>query len=241
MQYVVAGDGEGASSSTGGGVKLSFAMETGWHGESLISPGWNYTGCATSVSCRYTQEDYDDNIRRCEEGGVDFEYTSIEEAFGGTTGSDGTNVTKTKTIFLEQYADVDIAFYNRGLWGKITDNRARQMMKLLHDFTTPSHGDTSKGRCFFKTTSGCPRSLDDKIAEHDYDVVRKAAYAEGCEYMDVGHLTEEFSLLLFGHPPPPRNVMSEYRTVFFWDAVHYQPWVYEELNNLLLNVLCNTA
>jgi phospholipase/lecithinase/hemolysin len=25
----------------------------------------------------------------------------------------------------------------------------------------------------------------------------------------------------------------------FWDSVHYTPWVYEALNNVLLNVLCN--
>jgi hypothetical protein len=30
----------------------------------------------------------------------------------------------------------------------------------------------------------------------------------------------------------------EYTNVF-WDSVHYQPWVYEELNNVMLNVLCN--
>lgn len=34
--------------------------------------------------------------------------------------------------------------------------------------------------------------------------------------------------------------MVEYNSIF-WDSVHYMPWVYEELNNLLLNMLCNTA
>jgi hypothetical protein len=27
--------------------------------------------------------------------------------------------------------------------------------------------------------------------------------------------------------------------LIFCQQVHYHPWVYEELNNLLLNVLCN--
>jgi hypothetical protein len=32
--------------------------------------------------------------------------------------------------------------------------------------------------------------------------------------------------------------MLEYLTIF-WDDMHFQPWVYKELNNLMLNVLCN--
>lgn len=233
-------------------TKLSFTMESGWGEESTTSPGWNFTGCAYDGSCRYTPEEYTENIRRCEEGDLHFKYSSIEEAFGGVTGGDGSVLANTTTIFQDQYADVDIAFYNRGLWGKITDNRAKQMMKLLHDFTnhptTLSSQDVdgnvaaaaSKSRCFFRTTSGCSRSLNDGHMEHEYNVARKAAYSVGCEYMDNGHLTQEFALLLFAHPQPPRNVMAEYLTVF-WDAVHYQPWVYEELNNLMLNVLCNAV
>lgn len=231
-------------------TKLSYTTESGWGEESNTSPGWNFTGCAYDGSCRYTTEEYTENIRRCEEGDVHFKYSSIEEAFGGVTGGDGSVLANTTTIFQDQFADVDIAFYNRGLWGKITDNRAKQMMKLLHDFTNhPSsfsqdvdnNGDAlSKSRCFFRTTSGCSRSLDDGHMEHEYNVARKAAYSVGCEYMDNGHLTQEFALLLFAHPQPPRNVMAEYLTVF-WDAVHYQPWVYEELNNLMLNVLCNAV
>lgn len=231
-------------------TKLSYTMESGWGEESTTSPGFNFTGCAYNASCRYTPEEYTPNIRRCEEGDVHFKYSSIEEAFGGVTGGDGSVVANTTTIFQDQYADVDIAFYNRGLWGKITDNRAKQMMKLLHDFTNhPSSSsqdvdnsgdDLSRSRCFFRTTSGCSRSLDDGHMEHEYNVARKAAYSVGCEYMDNGHLTHEFALLLFAHPQPPRNVMAEYLTVF-WDSVHYQPWVYEELNNLMLNVLCNAV
>jgi hypothetical protein len=41
------------------------------------------------------------------------------------------------------------------------------------------------------------------------------------------------------------NHMQEYghtleeRDTILWDDVHFQPWVNEELNNLLLNMLCN--
>ena len=123
------------------------------------------------------------------------------------------------------------------------------MMRLLHGFTVPppssrvnnnSDGDGTTNRCFYKSTTGCARSRDDGINDHEYDAVRKATFQAGCEYMDVAHLTEEFAQFLYSHPMPPRNVMSEYLTVF-WDSVHYQPWVYEELNNSLLNVFFNNA
>ena len=56
--------------------------------------------------------------------------------------------------------------------------------------------------------------------------------------MDIRHLMCEFASYLFAHLLPLRNVMLEYLTIF-WDDMHFQPWVYKELNNLMLNVLCN--
>jgi len=53
----------------------------------------------------------------------------------------------------------------------------------------------------------------------------------GCEYCDVDHLTEAL-----GRDDPNGSLFGA-----FTDTVHFQPWVYEELNNVLLNVLCNTA
>jgi hypothetical protein len=207
-------------------------MEFGWGEESNTSPGWNFTGCAYDGSCRYTPEAYEKNMRRCEDGDVDFKYSSVEEAFGGVTGGDGSVVANTTTIFQDQFANVDIAFYNRGIWGKITDNRAKQMMKLLHDFTNHT---TSSHQCFFRSTSGCRKTFDEGHMEHEYNIARKAAYNVGCEYMDNGHLTKEFALFLNG-----TNGTTEFSRIF-WDEFHFEPWVYEELNNLKLNVLCNTV
>ena len=113
----------------------------------------------------------------------------------------------------------------------------------LHDPHSRAIGDGDSditNRCFYKSTTGCLRSLEDGIGNHEFGAVRVATFDAGCEYMDAAHLTEEFSQFLYAHPPPPRNVMSEHDTIF-WDLVHYQPWVYEELNNLLLNVLCNNS
>ena len=60
--------------------------------------------------------------------------------------------------------------------------------------------------------------------------VRNVTLEAGCEYFDVAHVTEEFSRL--GEDDP------DFKNVF-WDRVHYVPWVYEEINNLMLNLLCN--
>jgi hypothetical protein len=240
------GNSRGATTGWKGRTKLSYSMEVGWNDDSILTPGWNYTGCAHDGTCRYTQGQYDDNIRRCNAGEVDWKYPSVVEAFGGggnsSAGGDGGKA----TVFLEQNADVDYVFYNRGLWGKIPVERAQQLMKLLRDFVAPASqadgggGKDAAGRCFYKSTTGCLRSLEDGIGDHEYGAVRVATFGAGCEYMDVSHLTEEFAQYLYAHPTPPGNVMSERGTVF-WDLVHYQPWVYEELNNLLLNVLCNNS
>jgi hypothetical protein len=50
----------------------------------------------------------------------------------------------------------------------------------------------------------------------------------GCSFLDIAHVTEIFA-----------SLQTVERTFVFWDALHYLPWVYEELNNVLLNVLCN--
>jgi hypothetical protein len=79
-------------------------------------------------------------------------------------------------------------------------------------------------------------------AERSY--VKDATFHAGCGYLDFAHLTQEFESFKYAHPPPP---MEENYTIWnfrerndiYWDSVHFMPWVYEELNNLLLNVLCN--
>ena len=216
MQYI--------SSEEDGRTKLSFVSELGWFGTEPFT-GWKFTGCAHNASCRYTDERYEHNLKRHKANDFDYNYTSITEAFG----SYGTS-------FRDQYLDTTYAFYNRGLWGQIQEEKAKKMMASLHDIT--GGNEKQFNRCFFKSTTGCERSRDINLVNMEYGPVRKASYAAGCEYFDVSHLTDEFSMMLFLLPPPPRNLMFEFRTIF-WDSVHYQPWVYEELSNVLLNVLCN--
>ena len=77
-------------------------------------------------------------------------------------------------------------------------------------------------------------------SRNDESDVRVAAFKKGCETFDAQLMTKAFSKLPWKHPPPPSpEVALRERLDVYTDAVHFQPWVYEEINNLLLNVLCN--
>ena len=53
-------------------------------------------------------------------------------------------------------------------------------------------------------------------------------------------MTKAFEELLFKFPfPPAPEIALRERKDVYTDLVHFMPWVYEEINNLLLNVLCN--
>mmetsp|Transcript_22253 Transcript_22253/g.46639 ORF Transcript_22253/g.46639 Transcript_22253/m.46639 type:complete len:557 (+) Transcript_22253:127-1797(+) len=251
-----------------GRTKLSFVFEHGWEPNDVFSPGWNFTGCAYSGHCRYGPEDYQRNFVKAENNtGFDWNHSSIVEAFdGGATGSDSTdfnstnskstNITytninstnfakkKKKNVFQHQFFDANYVFYNRGLWGKLSLDKADVLFPLLREFVPPIHskhgGFSQKNRCFYRSTTGCERSQEGDIGNWEHEIVRKAAFRSGCEYLDFHHVTEEFGDLQYAFPKPPGDDMFEYWSVF-WDSVHYQPWVYEELNNLLLNILCNSS
>jgi hypothetical protein len=97
-------------------------------------------------------------------------------------------------------------------------------MPLLFDFA----GGES-GRCFFKSTTASSRG---SLTSAERGYVRNETLKAGCSYLDIAHVTEDFALLHHEGKELERKLV-------FWDAVHFRPWVYEELNNVLLNVLCN--
>jgi len=74
--------------------------------------------------------------------------------------------------------------------------------------------------------------------------IKNATFTAGCGFLDFGHLTQEFNSLMYSRSAPPKEEggkiwnFQEWGSVY-WDRVHFTPWVYEELNNLFLNVLCN--
>jgi hypothetical protein len=216
LQYV--------SSKEDGRTKVSYAGEVGWAGMLHLYPttGWNFTGCAYDASCRYTPEQYEHNKKRLVNKDFDWNYPLITDALGPNG-----------TIFQDQYANATYAFYNRGIWGKLPEDKAKTVMELLFKLTSSEKGG---GRCFFRSTTGCTSNKKGDLMNWEHDVVRKVSFGAGCEYLDVSHITAEFTTMLFTHPAKKNEY--EYKTIF-WDSVHYQPWVYEELNNLQLNVLCN--
>mmetsp|Transcript_54121 Transcript_54121/g.114988 ORF Transcript_54121/g.114988 Transcript_54121/m.114988 type:complete len:460 (-) Transcript_54121:207-1586(-) len=222
MKYVTA---EGKNDlNDGGRVTFSYAMESGWEGSEYFSPGWNFTGCAFTGTCRYTPEQYEEKIKLDETRSFDWNYTKITDAL------------QKGSSFAEQHLGTNYVLYNRGLWGRINQNTVKDVMELMYNFTGGK--ESMANRCFFRSTTGCERTRSNGINNYEYTTVRRATYDGGCEYVDVAHLTEEFSTLFYNHPPPARSGL-EYGSVF-WDAVHYQPWVYEELNQVLLNILCNS-
>jgi len=241
VTYVKEMDGGGGyeyvTSNSSDGVTLRLAMELGWKGNEPYT-GYDFSGCAKKGACRYTSEMYQQRVKNTEQFrsmdpldlkanqlfGFDWRYDNFTQAF-----SNGTE-------FLKNHVDTDYVLYNRGLWGQLPKGRAKQIMESMYQIT----GGKSKpdGRCFYRTTTECERSTKRSLGDHERKDVYEVTNAANCEFFDVNHITKEFGLFQWSHPPPDRNLMDERQTVL-WDAVHYQPWVYEELNNLLLNVLCN--
>jgi hypothetical protein len=107
----------------------------------------------------------------------------------------------------------------------------------LHDWVNPAQSSNKKeGRCFFKSTTAGASSLRDDFFEKELHEVRPFVHEAGCEYLDYAYLTEIFTAL--GQTKDWRA--NAERGAVFWDSLHFMPWVYEELNQLLLNVLCNS-
>jgi len=219
------GSYEYISSSEHGQTTLRYAGEIGWGGTEPYR-GYKFTGCAKNATCRYTAKQYDLRAEQlADDNGFEWQYDSATHAFG----SNGTD-------FLQQYAGTDYAVYNRGIWGKLPKDRAKIFMDSLYKLSGGK--EKQQSRCFYRSTTSCERSTKDNMGSYEYNTIRAVAYEANCEYLDYNHITKALGQFHFRHPKPDRNLAFE-RSSVLWDAVHYQPWVYEELNNLLLNVLCN--
>lgn len=203
-------------------VFLSYNSELGWHANPLNIHGFTYTGCAFSGTCNYTNDLAKQRIERATR--LDFDFSQPLETAIGPNG-----------VLRQVLPPVNISLYNRGLWGVVDKEKANRIMPLLHDF---SQG--SKGRCYFRSSTG----RFEGIRQHELQVMMEATAKAGCGFIDVGHLLEDFNTLRYLHPGPPGqeygNIKIE-RDTIYWDSVHFNPWVYEELNNMLLNVLCNNS
>jgi len=201
---------------------LSFTSESGWADTPTPIRGFNFTGCAYNGSCNYTDELFEERWQRLKNESYDF-----NEPFVDAISPTG--------MFRKNLPPVDIAQYNRGLWGALNNpEKVEKIAQNLYDFT-----GKEKGRCFFRSTTGRFSKTMGVERGHVKDLTLKS----GCGYIDSAHLLEDFNEMEFRWPPPPSssigvNVHDERLTVY-WDAVHFMPWVYEELNTVLLNILCN--
>ena len=213
----------------GGKVILSFIFELGWGSDPNPVQGWNFTDCAYKGTCRMSEEDNEHLIGR--QRAEDFDWSApLYQAL---------NESSPTSSLQHVFPNVDIVMYNRGLWGMLNKDQADIIMPLLHHFA----GGES-GRCFFKTTTTSPHA-ERSFPHEEVKTIRDATIKAGCGIFDASHLTKEFYGLPQMHPPPPKQEngkMWYYRewSSVFWDALHFNPWVYEELNNVFLNVLCNT-
>ena len=205
-----------------GRTKLSAYMELGRSGMEPFH-GFNFTGCGYNATCTYTPERYAQNEKRVSNSDFDWEYPNIVTGFGPNG-----------TSFHAQHQDTNYIFYNRGIWGAIQIDKAEKMMSAMYEMTGGDEGRrVSNNRCFFRSTTANFQTntelkhLKDLESGPVRDIVRRS----GCEYFDISFVTEEFSRI--------EDKSYEQRSTFL-DQVHYTPWVYEELNNLLLNVLCNS-
>ena len=207
---------------TGARVKISYICETGFGAIPAPIQGWNFTTCAYNGTCQVTKNDSEKLLNRSKAHDWDWNET-LDKAL---------NDTLQKILPL-----VDIAIYNRGLWGVLSKDMAKKVMPLLH-------GLVGDGRCLYRTTTAAP-IYDHSLWDREMNSMKDATYTAGCSLIDFGHITRDFWWLGYSHPQPPvqeNGNISNYREWqdIYWDSVHFLPWVYEELNNLLLNILCNS-
>jgi len=209
-------------------VILSNVQENGWGANPVPTKGFNFTGCAWEGSCRRPENVTKHFVERAEAGDFDF-FEPLPQALA----KDG--------ALQRLLPPANITIYNRGLWGLLTKEKSDTLFPLLYDFA-----GGREGRCFYRTTTASPRSEKTNPAEQGF--IRRSVFEAGCSFLDFAHVTQEFAKLHYQGKPGLRkyqtvsgrqlsNVME--RSAIYWDEVHFMPWVYEELNNLLLNVLCN--
>jgi hypothetical protein len=206
-------------------VMISYWKELGWNPVPRNINGYNFTGCAYTGDCEYPDTLAEERIQRGRNASFDFSQPLQ------------TALSENGTMFTQQYLPpFNITIYNRGLWGVLSKERTEIILPLLYK---SAGGD--QGRCFFKSTTGRFQST---LGPERHQYVRHITLANGCGYIDMAHLVEDFDNIPFFHPPPPlqeHHISPAYheRTFVYWDSLHFMPWVYEELNNVLLNVLCN--
>jgi hypothetical protein len=202
-------------------VVISFNFERGWF-ELEPLQGYNFTGCSVTGTCRHDQTASKYWNKRLDSGDVDWTQDLLDF------------LSPNRSI-ASQLPPVDIVMYNRGVWGEMSAERSKQVLPLLYNYSGGANG-----QCFYRTTI----MANKRNAEMDY--VRGDTLTSGCNFFDFAGIAEHFIELqsrLERHRGSENWTMilpeEEERYSVFIDDHHYQPWLYEEFNNLWLNMLCN--
>jgi hypothetical protein len=217
---------------------VSYFKEDGWADAPNPLHGFYFTNCSATGTCRQTFAENQQRVNRSIH--MDFDWS---QPFPQAINASGV-LRQAHGILPSQ---PNVVLYNRGHWGKLSKERSKTIMPVLYDWvhqqadssvgtdsSSSSSHSHSNARCFFKSTTASSGSMRENHAERELREVR--LHEAGCSYLDYAYLTQPFAAM------PETKDWREHgeRGAVFWDAVHYMPWVYEELNQVLLNVLCNT-
>lgn len=211
---------------------LSNIQETGRAYRPTPIKGFNFTGCAFTGTCRRSHNLTQELLQRAEHNDFDF-----SQPLAAALYEDG--------VLRQHLPPVNVSIYNRGLWGALPRENSAKILPRLYNFTGREHG-----RCFYRSTTASPQSGEQKIRTIEDGYVRQDTFDAGCSFLDFARITQPFEHLKFQNQHLLRHKVqkgerrlsiAQERQSIYRDANHFQPWVYEELNNLLLNVLCNHA
>jgi hypothetical protein len=134
-----------------------------------------------------------------------------------------------------------VLLWNDGIWGSespeiIRDNLERLASivgadgQVLYKTTTVTHL-ASHEEAGWKNVDKAAREVVQKlISKWVGSYPGRTAGGSRVGLYDAAQATSDFARL-------KDKTTTEY-TEHYWDAVHYQPWVYNELNKLLLNQIC---
>lgn len=150
----------------------------------------------------------------------------------------------------EVQGPVHAVLWNQGLWSEPTVEEMRDMARSTRDFFL-----NRSAQFYWKTTT---RAGAQTLEELDGFRSLQGSYAKsldgmGWRLLDAARTTRDLTAIVEESISPSlwehllssgpvatlnRSMKLEVRAVH-WDLVHYRPWVYAELNNVWLNMLCN--
>lgn len=216
-------------------INSSMQLKLTYMSDNIVYPmkGWKRSHCSTESVCQMNET----NWYEFGEKKWDYEYYDDDPLLYDY-------------ISKFQVPDVNIILVNRGLWTGIPTN-ITTMSKIFQYISEITKKNS--GRCFWKGTTvpmepkmtellGYRPSHPSNFSLLEKDI-RHLGSKYSCESFDLSHVTSHFIDMLGSDYCVTNNSTwnsnSRFKlTDIYIDRVHFQPWVYEEFNQILLNVLC---